>query len=611
VLGSDGSSSLGSRQSGDPYAAFHTNFRFWMLWSPIGDPQTASQRIIVQAPAAGGGNGAVPSNLALLARAGLRAQSAGSKIVVFVGKGNTGPLSAGVRANAYSYLVFFPSDNSPAALNHELGHTLLGELADEYGNHDHPAVYYGLEPTYRNVSTNTFKWHWWHVNNRAWSHGTPFFPVQGAFYANNAIYRPSNSCLMHGPDHGEGYEHLQFCEICRAAVTRGIRRAIGGNGALVEFEYLSPFRVAAQRVNIQSQGASAVHHMEAYDGTWNQGRTAIQLRLLADTLPKPWTVRWQLQDNRGGIVDSLQQTYHPTTSPDPVTFYPHLGYRLVLEISSGYLVPADTGSVYCANPDCSETIRPYRVELIFDQARRAPSSPPSPPTDLRQTPVVGSQTPITYDPRTGAISMSLSLSARAGGYPGLTFPVQTEFSIQGPQANRNLLGTPLGQIALWGPGPMALGFYTWAVRSVFNGLASDWVSLPLADRFDLEDGQRHLYHFQVTRQPGQGLPPVAPVDLQVYQPTRGPRIISLSATSWSPQGDRLRLEFEVRPGEQAFTNSPTATTEWLSGTRDSARVTGGTSVGPLLTTHHWQVRAMDERGRASPWVNGGSIISLP
>jgi len=204
------------------------------------------------------------------------------------------------------------------------------------------------------------------------------------------------------------------------------------------------------------------------------------------------------------------------------------------------------------------------------------------------------------------------LAARAGGYPGWTFPVQTQFSIQGPVPNSASFTADLGQTVAYGPGPMADGFYTWSVRSVFGALSSDSVSLPVADRFDLDTGRFQHYHFQVQRMLERNpVAPVAPVNLEVYQSEIGRHVITLSATSWDLNGDRLRLEFEVQPVQQSFTNVPTQTTNWLAGRLDSLRVSDGVSVGPFLSQHKWQVRAKDETGRASNWVYGGYIVSLP
>lgn len=79
--------------------------------------------------------------------------------------------------------------------------------------------------------------------------------------------------------------------------------------------------------------------------------------------------------------------------------------------------------------------------------------------------------------------------------------------------------------------------------------------------------------------------------------------VVLKATVTDPDlGDQVRLEVEVRPVGVEFSNTATSASSLVaSGATASASVPGLATA----TNYHWQARAVDQAGRASPWIAFG------
>src|SRR5690349_12382563 len=110
------------------------------------------------------------------------------------------------------------------------------------------------------------------------------------------------------------------------------------------------------------------------------------------------------------------------------------------------------------------------------------------------------------------------------------------------------------------------------------------------------------------------VPPNAPTALGQFQSdgstaipvggsTTGRSAIFKATVTDSNPGDQLRLDVEVQPVGTAFKNSPTGS--------GAPVANGGVATATLAgltdnTAYHWQARAVDQTGRAGPWVSFGN-----
>ncbi|MDO8637670.1 MAG: peptidoglycan DD-metalloendopeptidase family protein, partial [Dehalococcoidia bacterium] len=72
-----------------------------------------------------------------------------------------------------------------------------------------------------------------------------------------------------------------------------------------------------------------------------------------------------------------------------------------------------------------------------------------------------------------------------------------------------------------------------------------------------------------------------------------------------PDGDKVKLEIELRESTQAFTG--TATPETISDLVTSGSQVTLTRSGLVPAGYHWQARAVDEKGAHSDWVEFGTV----
>ena len=74
-------------------------------------------------------------------------------------------------------------------------------------------------------------------------------------------------------------------------------------------------------------------------------------------------------------------------------------------------------------------------------------------------------------------------------------------------------------------------------------------------------------------------------------------------------GDQIRLEVEVRPVGTAFTDAPSGSSLPVATTGAATATVTGLADN---VTYHWQARAVDQTGRASPWGSfGGNLETAP
>lgn len=607
----------------EPFVNFDSALRIWKLNAVVANPELTAERVVTSlASPVNQASTDVSSfgNLARLAQVGIRARSVRPDVIVFVanaaplqGIWATGlnPVRSSARAAAFGNLVLLPlAASGPTSgaiareagtLVHELGHTILGGLADEYvENGNETKAYRGNEPVAPNASMDpSTKWRAWMQDPayvarlQPWDRSVAGFP--GAYFWGTEIFRPSEDCKMHVRPSSAV---VPFCPVCREALTLGMRRVLGRGGALIEVQPIGPFHAAATRHNLRGSGATntASMRLPAFDGNYP---TTYRVKLLAATLPRPWRLDWRVgAGGAGGSVVGQDR--------EEVTVDVRFGERLSLEIAS-----------LCAFTP-GNAVEPLRVELAMDVPRH-PAGPVRPPTALRQSVRVGAVVPLTTDPANGNLRpLGLTLSAQAGGYDGWDFPVNVEFSLNGPSmAGFTLRGMHLGGPAQWRHDYLRPGIYDWKVRSVVLGQASTWAVLTPSVRLRRTGSEwtTEVFHFEVGAAQRDTTPvaPESPAELRASGPIgigSQVRRLELSAASWDRNGDRIVLEFEVKPESRGFDGTGLRATALLSPSERSLRVIGSIVVGPLLERNRWRVRALDETGRRSAWSMGGLIDSL-
>jgi hypothetical protein len=577
----------------EPFASYASSIRVWKLNLQTAGAGNAERLVTSFLDAVTGTRKTALANLARLARAGIETRALGADVVAFVSRpvGSVTP-----RASAFGDLVLLPvtaplDTEAATVFIHELGHTVLGNLADEYVDDKRATERYAsFEPANSNVSILSVspKWLWWILNpqrREPWDAAISGF--EGAYLFGQGIWRAADNCKMRA-----SHFDVPFCAPNREAIARGIRRIVSQNLAVVEATYRHPWTAAASKLRIASSASTATRRMEVFGGG---GTTEVRLRLLAASRPSPSTLLWTYTPPAGG------QTVPRTSTASDVTFRVEPNARLALRIATqNRFTPREAW----AN---------YTITFVFD-VLKAPIGNPAAPTGLRQTPVVGSSVPVTYDPATGNVRFDLEISAVNGGYTGWSVPTSLEFQINGPQS-RTVITAPsvVGTRLSHRPPVLSAGYYTWRVRTRYGAAASAWVALPRVLQFD--GSVFRSMHFRVLAPAHSTTPtaPVAPVNLGASGPvTIGgnvPRVIQLVASSWDLNADNLRFEFEVKPQAAAYNGLGTLFSPWLAPRIESLRVEGNVVVGPYIDTHKWRVRAVDTTGRASVWVNGGLISS--
>ena len=149
--------------------------------------------------------------------------------------------------------------------------------------------------------------------------------------------------------------------------------------------------------------------------------------------------------------------------------------------------------------------------------------------------------------------------------------------------------------------------YHWQARAIDRtGLTGPWVSFggppeTQADyRIDVPESPAAPTALGQFRQNGQ-------TTIVVGGTTDQTTVVFKATISDPDPADQVRLEVEVRPVAESFTNTPTAQSVLVAN-----GATAQISVSPLQpgTDYHWQVRAVDQTGRASAWVAfGGNLES--
>jgi hypothetical protein len=402
--------------STEPFHSFKTALRLWTL-----DLSGDATRAVVertddptsQRPRAGLGN------LGRLARVGRLADELGPNVVLYLAHADA--LGGETRAMAMGNLVLLPTHTNPddddAAkasaylVLHELGHTILGDLADEYFDEvdkDDPNVerrdwdYKGPlrlaagnlavpEPPQSSIGRPHIPfpdWHGWmqdDVQLPAWDQH-PVRGVEGGGYFMKGLWRPAERCKMRHPRSA-----VPFCAVCREAISRKLRGFLGDDWFLLRIAYPErdeephlAYLTAARR------GATLVQRVRGPRGT----TTPIDVTLLAGSLPEPW----ELRDRFDGVGQV-------TRDGD------HTGRAGLLSSLQTWHVPASFGDTFelqvrSTNPFTPQDPLPdYLVEVRFDRPLLdGAAGSPDVPTDLRVTNTTGAGFHVTLQATTASAS---------------------------------------------------------------------------------------------------------------------------------------------------------------------------------------------------------------
>lgn len=237
----------------------------------------------------------------------------------------------------------------------------------------------------------------------------------------------------------------------------------------------------------------------------------------------------------------------------------------------------------------------------------ADSNPPAAPASLAQFRADG----LTALPLGGTTpEAAVVLAARvADPDPLQTLKLQVEVRPTGTP----FTGTPTAESELAPPGTflqvtaagLSSGSYHWQARTVDAlGVAGPWT--PFGANGDPSDPD-----FAISL-PTPNAAPSAPALLGQFRSggifpiavgaTVSERTVAFKAVLSDPEGSLVRLEIEIQPVGTPFTGSPTAAGPYVPSGSTATTPIAGLADGP----YHWQARAIDSAGAASPWVSFGA-----
>lgn len=365
----------------EPLASFSSVVRVWKIQSLCGNPQDPLRWVSAHYPDTKTQTEKTSvANVARLAALGVAAETVGAELVVFIGdaeqfrtvsfvQDGQSPLGE-PRPSCVGRLIFEPVNEGEAESNartlvHEIGHSILAGLADEYIEDNLKTTSYrGKEPAAPNVTAeipsanSPSKWVRWTNNPNllpAWDTQEITSP-EGARYYGRGLWRPAASCRMNK----NGPPDIPFCAVCREAFTRSMRAVIGEEYLLLEYAYPSRGEVKCALVTHPDPQHNLVHRIRIPEG---QLPIAVSAKVVACSLPKPWVIGCALIGS--GIVNSREEI--------GCTFTPRFDDTLVITIDS--LCPFTPW----------DTLPTYRLRLRCDlPLRDIPQAAPSAPKDLRQ-----------------------------------------------------------------------------------------------------------------------------------------------------------------------------------------------------------------------------------
>ena len=371
----------------EPFASFKTAVHLWTIkpeQAPDGDH-------VIGSYTRGGQERVALANLARLAAIGRVAERAwpGPTILGFIANPDAAHFGSDPpRAMALGTVILQPvRANNADVFLHELGHTPLGGLGDEYvegreGDDDsrHDVEYQGQPRAVPNLTSDArlAKWdRWLGASSKLpdWD-DHPIEGFEGAGYFGEGVWRPAGDCVME-----RSPVTAPFCAVCREALTNGIHDALPEGQLLFAVE--------------RAAGEPAYVHLDASEAS-EAGEDLVlpasepgelRIALLAATLPEPWEVSAEIdgrgevsvtRDHRGGLGQPT-----PLTTLE-VTAYAH--DRLAVTIASACpFTPWDELPTHTVEfafvPDPDSVAAPSRPTDV--EAMQSSRNPPGTPQAAR------------------------------------------------------------------------------------------------------------------------------------------------------------------------------------------------------------------------------------
>jgi len=347
----------------EPFLSFDSVIRLWKIHAPATIPSVT--RVVTHYQDVDTNtNKTCLANLAQLADIGLNAERSGMDVIVFMSDRTTMGVD-NARAMTMGNLIMLPvsknkADKDSSTLIHELGHSVLGGLSDEYVEHE--TRYKGNVPETPNLSrekanpnlTKPAKWAKWMQHPEllpAWDRNNKIKTVESAGGYRFGLYRPAENCKMK-----DAHIDVAFCAVCRESITRHIRSILGTNYFLIEVMNTNLNEVSRMQVDENSHTHIRVRLTE-------DGISVFGLQILACSLPKPWKISF---DSTGIVGGRFQDTQGILSAK----YGDHL--KITIESLCPF-VPWDF-------------LGQHTIEIRFDRpARNFPKAPPSTPFQLSAT----------------------------------------------------------------------------------------------------------------------------------------------------------------------------------------------------------------------------------
>lgn len=493
-----------------------------------------------------------------------------------------GTSASSLRAMAFGNLVLLPLGNTPDSgedlddlrlteahvLLHELGHTLLGHLADEYvsGGKD-DECYLGPNPSAPNVSTHSS------ASSVEWSHWvghhgpTGVVDVyEGAYSWGEGIYRPAPDCKMRSAG-----DHTPFCPVCRESLAIEMSELVESTEMRFRVEHIEPWVQTSERWFNEYM---TKHYILGVAGQPQQYE--FQLDWLA--LPKPWKVEWYIE-RISGATDG-----------------PYFGTTAEVWLEEGDVLVAYVSTTNSSAPSHLWPVHEVRFEVGYTNPYPM-TTPPGEPVDAASNVPASDTLALEYQWETGQADYDLQLSATTTCLESWAIDCNVEFYLSG--ANQTHTHTspmrPAGTTVTWRPDYLDQGVYKWWVRSNSEGGKSDWVG---------------PFEFKVNSpeyaDSTEAHPPIYPNHMLILDTDT----VRLSAVAWNLGGAPVRLEFDVSTFDAGLDGNPDYVTGYRASPPEGSRSlrVGGEVVVPHKVgadpVKIWAVRAVTESG-PSDWVLGG------
>jgi hypothetical protein len=339
----------------EPFYSFKTALHVWTITpdqSPDGDHVMGTFRD------PRGHRRVALANLARIAAIGRAAESSvsGVSILTFI-VNREAPRFAGDRptAMALGNVIMQPIQRTPdedaSLFLHEIGHTGLARLGDEYVLRSRTNERYlgqPLSPPNLTSDPSLHKWKRWRVASQlpSWDQ-QPITGAEGAGYFGLGIWRPAERCAMR-----QSREGLPYCAVCREAMAKGIRDALG------EDEFLLRIDDAAGSREYISVSATNTGRMAGQISTMNKKTPQFEVMVIAGNIPEPWEV---------SATFTGAGEMRETSEEDPEPGLPASRSRFSVSASAGDILRLRIRSLCPFTP--WDPIPAHEIELTFADAQ--------------------------------------------------------------------------------------------------------------------------------------------------------------------------------------------------------------------------------------------------